>query len=231
MKNEEAKDLAKRFHRLSRSKTDWVKEHSDSMVESDGRAHVKVDLRKTTALNLYSGGTRIHPDILEFIEDEAIYTEVEKPLSIDFYVEEKDAKFDKLLAKEVKNHYLFKFSETKKQKSDVVKKSWNLLLAGIFFVIVYILMSYFSKNSDNMSRNASLWLSIFSEVIDIVYWVFIWEAVDKFFFEQREVQRQLLRLTQLATADINFIAKGKWEEEKKKFHSIEEDNKEEAEID
>ena len=133
--------------------------------------------------------------------------------------------------KEVKNHYLFKFSETKKQKSDVVKKSWNLLLAGIFFVIVYILMSYFSKNSDNMSRNASLWLSIFSEVIDIVYWVFIWEAVDKFFFEQREVQRQLFRLTQLATADINFIAKGKWEEEKKKFHSIEEDNKEEAEID
>lgn len=116
MKSEEAKDLAKRFHRLSRSKTDWVKEHSDSMVESDGRAHVKVDLRKTTALNLYSGGTRIHPDILEFIEDEAIYTEVEKPLSIDFYVEEKDAKFDKLLAKEVKNHYLFKFSETKKQK-------------------------------------------------------------------------------------------------------------------
>ena len=87
-------------------------------------------------------------------------------------------------------------------------------------------MSYFSKNSDNMSRNASLWLSIFSEVIDIVYWVFIWEAVDKFFFEQREVQRQLFRLTQLATAD-----KGKWEEEKKKFHSIEEDNKEEAEID
>lgn len=231
MKSEEAKDLAKRFHRLSRSKTDWVKEQSDSMVESDGRAHVKVDLRKTTALNLYSGGTRIHPDILEFIEDEAIYTEVEKPLSIDFYVEEKDAKFDKLLAKEVKNHYLFKFSETKKQKSDVVKKSWNLLLAGIFFVIVYILMSYFSRNSDNMSRNASLWLSIFSEVIDIVYWVFIWEAVDKFFFEQREVQRQLFRLTQLATADINFIAKGKWEEEKKKFHSIEEDNKEEAEID
>ena len=212
MKSEEAKDLAKRFHRLSKSKTDWVKEHSDSMVESDGRAHVKVDLRKTNALNLY-------------------YTEVEKPLSIDFYVEEKDAKFDKLLAKEVKNHYLFKFSETKKQKSDVVKKSWNLLLAGIFFVIVYILMSYFSKNSDNMSRNASLWLSIFSEVIDIVYWVFIWEAVDKFFFEQREVQRQLFRLTQLATADINFIAKGKWEEEKKKFHSIEEDNKEEAEID
>lgn len=77
MKSEEAKDLAKRFHRLSKSKTDWVKEHSDSMVESDGRAHVKVDLRKTVALNLYSGGTRIHPDILEFIEDEAIYTEVE----------------------------------------------------------------------------------------------------------------------------------------------------------
>ena len=92
-------------------------------------------------------------------------------------------------------------------------------------------MSYFSRNSDNMSKNASLWLSIFSEIIDIVYWVFIWEAVDKFFFEQREVQRQLFRLTQLATADINFIAKGKWEEEMKKFHSNEEDNKEEAEID
>lgn len=116
MKSEEAKDLAKRFHRLSQSKTDWVKEHSDSMVESDGRAHVKVDLRKTTALNLYSGGTRIHPDILEFIEDEAIYTEVEKPLSIDFYVEEKDAKFDKLLAKEVKIIICLNFQKLRSKK-------------------------------------------------------------------------------------------------------------------
>lgn len=209
-KNDKEKkaDLLGRYARLSNSQNDWVQERKEKMIEKDGRAHVKIDLSSADAINPFSGGTRLSQDVFDYIENEAMYTENEDLLSIDFIVKEKNNAYDRMLAKEVKNHYLFKFDETKQKKREVIKKSLGLLLAGILFVIVYIIMSFFSNNENvNMSGNGRMWLSIISEIVDIIYWVFIWEATDKFFFEQREVQRELLRLTQLATADINVIGK------------------------
>lgn len=200
------KDLLERFSRLSYSKNDWIQERKDKMMEEDGRAHVRIDLSSTDAINPFSGGTRLDQAVFDYVENEAMYTDVDELLSIDFIVKEKNEEYDRMLAKEVKNHYLFKFAETKEKKREVLRKSFGLLGAGILFVILYIIMSFLSNSIDtSISTNGRMWLSIFSEVVDIIYWVFIWEAVDKFFFEQREVQRELLRLTQLATSDINII--------------------------
>lgn len=200
------KDLLERFSRLSYSKNDWIQERKDKMMEEDGRAHVRIDLSSTDAINPFSGGTRLDQAVFDYVENEAMYTDVDELLSIDFIVKEKNEEYDRMLAKEVKNHYLFKFAETKEKKREVLRKSFGLLGAGILFVILYIIMSFLSNSIDtSISTNGRMWLSIFSEVVDIIYWVFIWEAVDKFFFEQREVQKELLRLTQLATSDINII--------------------------
>lgn len=205
LEKDKRKDLLERYNRLKDSSIDWVKEHSDSMVEDDGLVHLKVDLRNAEVFNPYSQGKRIHSDIFEYIENEAIHIDPIEPLAIDLIVDEKDSEFKGLVAKEIKNHYLFKFSEAKANKKKVVGKSIGLLVIGILFLILYILLSVFASKAEE-EGNGNLWLSISSEVISIVYWVFIWEATDKFFFERFEVQTQMLRLTQLVSAQVNFIS-------------------------
>lgn len=42
-------------------------------------------------------------------------------------------------------------------------------------------------------------------VLEIIGWVFIWESVDKFFFERQKLKHELRRAYQFINADIQFI--------------------------
>lgn len=204
MKSDKTRDLMERYNRLNNSKKDWVAEYTQSLMQEDGRAHLRVDLRNAEIFSPYSENNKISPDLFEYIDDQVQFLSSDENLSIDFIVDEGSDDIKETLSKQIKQQYLFKFDEAKRNKMDALRKSLHFLLVGVLFCIVYIIVSVFA-NLESVSSNAKLWLQITGEVIDIIYWVFIWEATDKFFFERREVQRRLLRLTQLCTADINFL--------------------------
>lgn len=202
MRSEKKKDFLERYSKLSRMKEDWVKTYSASLIQKDGRAHLLVDLTKGEVMSPYSDGRMISPDLMDYIEKEASFIQLEEPLSIDFKVQDKDAETNRTIARQVQEQFLFKFCLTKKKRFKVLKDTFFFLIVGILFCLVYIILSVFASRAEGNTR---LYLTILSEVIDIVYWVFIWEATDKFFFERRGVQEELFRFTQLASAEINFL--------------------------
>ncbi len=61
-----------------------------------------------------------------------------------------------------------------------------LLLVGIIFLVINIWYSSFTKNEEGV------WYLIWSEVFDVAAWVFIWEAVTKFFIERNEIRNGAL---------------------------------------
>ncbi|MCH4278018.1 MAG: hypothetical protein LKF89_03775, partial [Bacilli bacterium] len=50
-------------------------------------------------------------------------------------------------------------------------------------------------------------LVLIAEVISIASWVFIWDAVDKFFFERPSIKRKRVRFAQIANSEVNFVIK------------------------
>ena len=46
--------------------------------------------------------------------------------------------------------------------------------------------------------------SVFLEMIDVVAWVFMWEAADIFFFQRSTLRMKRLRYFNLIQADISF---------------------------
>jgi len=46
---------------------------------------------------------------------------------------------------------------------------------------------------------------VLNNVFSIVSWVFIWDAVDKWAFEERDVQREAIKMAQLALSNIRFL--------------------------
>ncbi len=76
--------------------------------------------------------------------------------------------------------------------------SLALLLVGIVFLVINI---WYSSATDN---DEGLVYLIFSEIFDVAAWVFIWEAVTKFFIERSEV-RNGARLTGQRLSGIEFV--------------------------
>lgn len=202
MKSEKTKDLLERYKRLNHMKEDWVDKYSDSLLQKDGKAHILVDIREEDVMSPYSDGRILSPDLVDYIQREAQFIKSDELLAIDFKVEDKSDSRNKGIAKQLKEQFLFRFSETKKKKRKVLRETLIFLITGILFILLYIILNVLAYQFNGINK---LYLTILSDVIDIVSWVFIWEAADKFFFERRGVQEEMFKMTQLATCEINFI--------------------------
>lgn len=71
--------------------------------------------------------------------------------------------------------------------------SFIMLGVGILGLIAVVLLSVFGENP------------VFSEILDIFAWVFVWEAVDLFFLERGKLRGERLRALRLYDAKIDFL--------------------------
>ncbi len=74
-------------------------------------------------------------------------------------------------------------------------KSFILLLVGIFFLGVFLFLSYYEQSN------------IVVEVMSIAGWFAIWEFVDMIWFERSKLHIGRMNAGQLATANITFVSK------------------------
>ncbi|MDR1138790.1 MAG: hypothetical protein LBK70_02825 [Clostridiales bacterium] len=71
----------------------------------------------------------------------------------------------------------------------------NILNAILFFVSGFVIFAFGLVMSTGGVR-------IWSEMINIIAWVFVWASVEQIFFESRELQHSRKNLIQLLTASI-----------------------------
>lgn len=74
------------------------------------------------------------------------------------------------------------------------------LLSAIIFMAVGILFLAGVIIANTLDLGATVY-----EILDIIAWVFVWEAVDIFFMERHKKRVEKLRYAKLAVAEIEFV--------------------------
>lgn len=92
----------------------------------------------------------------------------------------------------IRNYYR---NEQKQLSRELISnKLVSLIMFAIGLVIISIMIAF------SFADFSEIWITI----LEIVGWVFVWEAVDKFFFERSKLKRDLLRTNQLINAEVYF---------------------------
>lgn len=163
-------------------------------IDEDKRIVVEMQvLDDSNFLSPYCSNYYIANDeVISYLNNRVKNLNVKAPLRIIIYsnVINEDEKM--IYTKAIKNYYL---NEKKQLMSDLFN---NMIISLIMFGIGLIIISIMIFMSFQESKE--LWTTVF----DIVGWVFVWEAVDKFFFERRKLKRDFLRAEQFINADFVY---------------------------
>lgn len=114
----------------------------------------------------------ISRQLAEYLEDNIDYKLLNKKIVLKIICCEENMNNLDIYRFAIKNTYQRKYHNTKKQINQL------MVIAIIMFLIGVIILS-FALVLDYLDKNILLF-----EVYDIIAWVFIWEAVDVFFFRR-----------------------------------------------
>ena len=161
--------------------------------DDDGRAVINMTVKDySDFLSPYSERSTavISSDVAEFIENSTYATPPSEPLTLRIYSDS--------ITDGEKEEYRAAIREYYAQKYTVTKKAYRFnVIALISLAIAGILTLLLAFRVDS---------HIWSEVIDIVAWVLIWEAVDIGVFKNRESNIQRKRYLAYTTMNIEFLA-------------------------
>ena len=172
-----------------------LKKLSERSVEYDanGRAVINMTVKDySDFLSPYSERATavISSDVAEFIENSTYATPPSEPLTLRIYSDE--------ISDDKKEEYTSAIREYYAQKYTVTKKTYRFnVIALISLAVAGILALRLAFRVES---------HIWSEVIDIVAWVLIWEAVDIGVFKNRESNIQRKRYLSYMTMNIEFLA-------------------------
>ena len=133
---------------------------------------------------------RISKELYGYIKNEVKLININKKINIEitskFSLTDKEKE---TLALNIKNTSEEELNDIKVLEEKVILKDLLLLLRGIIIIFIYFIL----KNTP-----------IISEVILIIGWLFIWEAIARLLFAGTERKIQKQRLKQIIYSDIDF---------------------------
>lgn len=135
----------------------------------------------------------IDTSVAEFIENSCRAILPKEQLSLKIECENIDDNTKEKYVSAIKEYYIERFHENERELKFLNLVFLTLTILGILILSLSIFINY---------RYDSL---IWSEVIDIVAWVFIWEAVDIRFFKMRQMNIQRKRYLSYINMKVMFI--------------------------
>lgn len=133
---------------------------------------------------------RISKELYGYIKNEVKLININKKINIEitskFSLTDKEKE---TLSLNIKNTSEEELNDIKLLEEKVLLKDLLLLLIGIIIIFIYFIL----KNTP-----------IISEVILIIGWLFIWEAIARLLFAGTERKIQKQRLKQIIYSDIDF---------------------------
>lgn len=189
----------KRIDQLFAKKYRYSLHYEDTMILDDGKAYINVDLTKVESpFSVFSYNRRIDAEIYSYIEQQAFYLRVAIPLVINFddggkYSEELKEKIKKAVVR----HYSLEYEDCRLEWQKGI--IFGLILAGIgiLLLILYVLLVALLFIPHNIE-------TIYTEILCIFSWVFIWQSIDYFFFKGHDRRIDVYNAGQLALAEVTF---------------------------
>jgi len=196
---ERRKRFAKLVEDLYRDSRNTTKKYVESLIYPDGRAHISVDLTNIDELySPYSYKEDMKPDIFEYIDEKTYYTPVEVPLVINLDVGDVSDLRKSRIRKSFLDHYRLIYEDKRRELKINRAVAWVLFGVGMSALVV----SAIAKLAMNAAQIPEIPLVF--EMFQIFSWVFLWEAISKFFFQGREMRIQCMNAGQLALAEVKF---------------------------
>ena len=213
--SEQRKAFRSKRHALADKQFIASMHYEDTLMSEDGKAYVNVDLTKVPSpFAVFSYNKRMDPEIFSYIEDQVYYLRAEVPVVINFDDGGKYSKEIKdKISKYVRRHYTLQYEDT---RLDYLKSKMFGILFMAIGVILLSLYITLSLTVDAIKQN-----QVIIEIVCILSWVFVWESVNRFFFEGHQNRVSVRNAAQLALADITFNKVSKRKESKQnKWNTI-----------
>lgn len=179
--------------RESKKEVDRVKKERIYKRDSDGRVIVNMTVEDDDDfLSVFSESSTpvISTEVAEFIENSTHSILPKEELTMRIYSNCIDAEEEKRYAEAIKEHYTEKYIAIERELRRNTLISIVLAVTGVLILSLAILLEFVA--------NSLIW----AEVIDIVAWVLLWEAVDISVFEMRS--QRLKRMHYLACLSMKI---------------------------
>lgn len=134
----------------------------------------------------------IASDVAEFLENGANKYLPKQSFQINVNSDCIDGQEQVIYDNAIRNYFNLKLNSAKQDLKRNLIVSIIFTVIGIAGLAAMLLLDHFFDNA------------IWTEVVDIFAWVFVWEAVDQFFIERRKLLRDSRKYKALTEADIRY---------------------------
>ncbi len=164
-------------------------------LDNDKRYVIDLSINDNTSfLSPFSGETKVIGSEVASYLDNAIKF-VPHKLNISLHIKAQSlTEEDKVIYQQaIKNYYRNIIEQLNNELIFNLIVSISMCLIGIVVIAIMLILSSHGLNE------------IWDVVLEIIGWVFIWEGVDKLFFERRKLKIEINRAKQFKEANIIFI--------------------------
>lgn len=139
----------------------------------------------------YDANEVLNPALTDFLLEKARDIPAKSSLRVKIFTN------DNVDAEEVKTAYKNKFKGEFDEQEHKLKRNGIfaliMLILGVLF-LGFLILEMFLLND-----------FVFSTILEIAVWVFVWEAVDKFFLERSQIRRRRFQMARLYYAQIEVV--------------------------
>ncbi len=159
--------------------------------EDENSSTIHLYFNKDNLYDAFSKSSLLNPDIYESVQETLSYVDKKKKVKFEFHFSEDISSEEKERVKKAfKAHYAQEVLRSKKQSFKNKILALVLLLVGAIFLIVDGILLALGNQF------------IFQNIIEIVAWVFIWEAANVFFFENASTRKEWVEYVLIFQSEI-----------------------------
>ena len=200
-RKEQQRLFRRKLNSLFKTEYRYSLKFEETHVFDDGKAYINVDLTKCDSpFSIYSYENRINPEIYDYINQETEFLPTDIPVVINF---DDDGKYDEEMKEKITRtvirHYSLEYEEARYDLHRSRIFGLFSLITGILVLALYIGLFIVASK-----YNAPTFVEKSLDILYITSWVFVWEAVDRYFVTGVDDVQDVLNYGQLALVEVQF---------------------------
>lgn len=185
----------KKAYRILKKEADRQMRARTYTHDEDGRVIIPLMVGDDSEfLSEYTEGDvpTIASDVVDYLEEKTASLPPDQPLTLCVTSCCIDEEEQELYRRAVREHYLVEYIANQKELKRNTVIAASLLVAGILALVTALFI--------DAQTGSAFW----TEMVDIVAWVFVWESVDSFVFVQHELRGIRLRCLSFMDMKITY---------------------------
>ena len=170
-----------------------------------GKAVIPVKLEKISDLYMHHDYKQMElsDSVCDYIEEIAYMIPINTDIVLEIHCPEISEELQSKIKKNIKNNYGMEIDDNEYDLAINNRRSWLFALIGILFLVINILV-------ENIGR-------ILADFICVVWWVAIWDMIEIWLIDNREIKAKRLNYQQLYDSTIKFVFDNSDNEEQKEI--------------